>query len=122
MCPALVQRRKTRSAEPLFFPVFHAGQPVQHLSFDVTICPLLVISGPMTTRRLTLNDLPLRRLVRMLRDTVRLVGPNDQSPKILRRAVETKRAATRRRTTHASCYQVGRQHEDVTRTGRRGGP
>jgi hypothetical protein len=46
---------------------------------------------------MTLLDLPLKKLLRMLRDTLRFAGPDSPSVAALRRAVEAKRAALRQR-------------------------
>ena len=53
---------------------------------------------------MTLTDLPLKRLRRILRDTQRVVGPDAESVRLIRRAIQIRKAwlAARRGGTHAS--------------------
>jgi hypothetical protein len=49
-----------------------------------------------------LSDLPLRRLLRILRDTRRALGPDAPTVQVLRRAIDAKRASAGKEAARAS--------------------
>jgi hypothetical protein len=56
------------------------------------------------TPRITLGDLPLSRLRRILRDTERLLGPTSTTAEVIRRAIRAKQKARERRVPEGGPY------------------